>query len=296
MGNPSAKNLSAACVAAIRTIKCGFVLGLFCCFVSAQPGDQLEYYRERVKLGTLEVKRDALQELRRLGTEQASRIAAQALNDPSEIVRATAFSAVVFLPKSEANLLLAPFLREKSPFLRKEAAYALAELESTESSPALIEVFLNDKKSEVRSAAAFALGKSGGLMAVPHLTGILSKKPKRSRAFIRRTAARSIGQIAEAVTGRESTATTPENYLPGRYKTSVGARSTGLEFERASEVLANVLSNPKEANDTRREAAFALGAIGNPASESVLQRFASADDLSLAEICREALLRVSKAR
>ncbi|MDH3528802.1 MAG: HEAT repeat domain-containing protein [Acidobacteriota bacterium] len=272
------------------------ILASFCCFVSAQNRDQLDYYRERIELGTSEVKRDALQSLRRLGTEQASRVAAKALNDPSEIVRATAISAVVFLPKSEASGILIPFLREKSPFLRKEAAHALAEVETPEAAPALIDVLTKDKRSEVRSAAAFALGKSGSLTAVPHLTEVLRRKPKKSRSFVRRSAARSIGQIAEAVTGREFMATTPENYLPEKYKTSVGARSTGIEFEQAAAVLENVLGNPKEAQDTRREAAFALGAIGNPASSSVLKRFASVEDSSLAEICREALLRLSQGR
>jgi HEAT repeat protein len=55
-----------------------------------------------------------------------------------------------------------------------------------------------------------------------------------------------------------------------------------------------VLENNNESDDTRRESAFALGAIGDAAAKPVLQRFVSSPDPYLAEICREALLKIDR--
>ena len=67
-----------------------------------QQTDPLKDYRDAVQFGTNEVKRDALQELQRIGSPEAARIAILALTDESEIVRVTAISALVNLPSDEA--------------------------------------------------------------------------------------------------------------------------------------------------------------------------------------------------
>jgi HEAT repeat protein len=59
-------------------------------------------------------------------------------------------------------------------------------------------------------------------------------------------------------------------------------------------VLINVLRNTSESDDTRREAAYSLGAIGDAKAVTTLQTFASASDPYLAEICREALLKIGR--
>jgi HEAT repeat protein len=53
-----------------------------------------------------------------------------------------------------------------------------------------------------------------------------------------------------------------------------------------------VLDNSNEANDTRREAAFALGAIGDRSAEPILSKYTSSSDLYLAAISKEALSKI----
>ena len=50
-----------------------------------------------------------------------------------------------------------------------------------------------------------------------------------------------------------------------------------------------LLQNPKESNDTRREAAFALGETRDKSALSVLQSNLNNPDYYLAEICLEAI-------
>ncbi|HLM03129.1 MAG TPA: hypothetical protein VK400_18905, partial [Pyrinomonadaceae bacterium] len=65
-------------------------------------------------------------------------------------------------------------------------------------------------------------------------------------------------------------------------------------FRPAINVLIETLQNPREANDIKRESAFALGAIGDAAAIPVLQANSNSEDYYLAEIAREALQKLSK--
>jgi HEAT repeat protein len=247
--------------------------------------------------GDSEQKRNALLEIRNLRSDRASRIAIPALRDKEPIVRATAAASVVFAPKSEASGALVPLLDDKQEFVRREAAYALGEVQDRAATAPLLRLMQQDKILEVRTAAAISLGRIGDPTAVDSLLTILKSRPREDDEFLRRSAARSIGQIAQiSVTGNESVLT-PQNFLPEKFKDLGSSASTGAippAFASATGTLTTVLQTKNESDDTRREAAFALGAIGDQRSIPVLKTYLSGNDPYLAEICKEALLKIER--
>lgn len=257
----------------------------------------LELLRSNIASGNTELKRNALFQIKNLHTEAASRLAVSALSDPDEIVRATAASAVIFLPKNEAAQVLLPLLSDKAPFVRGEAAFALGEVGDASAVSPLIRLLQKDSAGEVCSAAAVALGKIGYSTAIDALTAILKKKPSDDNEFLRRSAARSIGQISQIIRSGRRNVVTPQNFLPLKYKEYPRPESYFLEITpNTLNTLLNVLKNPKEADDTRREAAFALGAIGDASSVSLLRSNLNSPDNYLAEICKEALIKIENSQ
>ncbi len=271
-------------------------LVLFSARINAQSVEKLDELSARLESGTSEEKRDALQALARFRTESASRIAVAGLTDPEEIVQVTALKAIISLPKAEASGLLIPFLSSKSTFLRKEAVYSLGEIGEPTSAAELTGLVLRDRDVSVRSAAAIALGMIGDTDAIVTLSTLLTKKPKSAEAFLRRSAARSIGQIIERKTDGAISVATPESFLPAAYKSSQTAKADDSydpkSFEFLVPILEKILYNKKETSDTKREAAFALGFAGGETAMKILDSFVSGSDPYLAEICREALLRL----
>lgn len=262
------------------------------------PKDDASIIR-MIASGSIEEKRDALFEIRNRETAKDSRLAIPALSDKNKIIRATAAASVVFLPENEAVSVLVPLLRDKSSFVRREAAYALGLVGSRSATGSLIEKMQRDKDREVRTAAMVALGLAGDPAAVKALIDLLKKKPKAEKEFQRRAAARSIGQIAQIARGGRKLAVTPQSFLPERFKEYYSPEqpmpaSLGTLFASAVPVLSGILQNPKESDDTRREAAFSLGAIGDPSASDVLKASLSSPDYYLAEIAREALLKIEK--
>jgi HEAT repeat protein len=257
--------------------------------------------QKSIESGNTEQKREALKVIRNLETEEASRIAVPALRDSSEIVRATAAFSVIYLPKDEAFRALAPLLSDKAEIVRRETAYALGKVQNPLAVNLLIERFQKDKVLEVRNAAIVALGEIGDVSAINFLTGILQKNPKReddADEFLRRAAARSVGQIAQFIQTGKTKVLTPKSFLPGSEKQIEMPQYQNLTgqfpvFRDAITVLINVLQNRNESDDTRREAAFALGAIADEAAIPVLQTNLNSEDYYLAEICREALRKIA---
>ncbi len=253
---------------------------------------------ETISRGKTEQKRDALFQIRNLETAEASAVAVPALRDKSEIVRATAAFSVVFLPPDEALIVLSPLLKDKKELVRREAAYALGKTRNPAAINFLVQTFQTDKIADVKNACVVALGEIGDAAAINFLNGILQRKPKEADDFLRRSAARSIGQIAQTIqTGRREVIT-PKNFLPEKYFETEKPKYANLlekfpAFGASVAVLIQTLQNARETDDTRREAAFALGAIGDASATAVLQSNLDAKDYYLAQICKEALQKIT---
>lgn len=231
---------------------------------------ELERQRQRLKSEDIEERRDALMRLGNFKRADASRLAAAGLTDLAPMVRATATHAILSLPASEAATLLIPLLQDKLEFVRREAAYALGQTRSRTATAALSSVLLADKEIGVRGAAAVALGEIGDESAVIPLAQMLtgsSPAKKKAKAgedmFVRRAAARSLGQI--------------------RSRAGVS-------------VLITTLSSDANDMDVRREAAMALGLIGDSSAGPALQAALSSSDPYLSEAARDALRRLRLAR
>jgi len=269
--------------------------------ISQEEVDLLPYqtiFQTKTTTANIERKRDALLELRNYRTANASRIAVSALKDSSEIVRATAAFAVIFLPPDEAVRNLLPLLGDKKPLVRREAAYALGKVGNPNAVNPLLLITQKDKIPEVRNAAVVALGEIGDAAAVSELIKFLQRKPQSKEEFMRRSAARSIGQIAQIIQTNRREIITPKNFLPDEFKKTERPNYPKLTgsfpvFRSAIGVLIQVLQNPQDFPDVKREAAFALGAIGDESAISVLQANLDDADYYLAEICRESLRRIA---
>jgi HEAT repeat protein len=278
---------------------------LICLFIPAIAAGQTlddwsarsEALSQNIEHGNTEQKRDSLFEIRNLRTAEASRLALPALKDGSEMVRATAAASVIFLPENEAVQALVPLLGDKAEFVRREAAYALGLVGSGLATPALLKLIQNEKVMEVRTATSVALGGTGDPAAVPQLVSTFKDRPTEENEFLRRSAARSIGQIAQIIKTGKRRVVTPQNFMPEKYKDFPAGipveLTVGLpQFKQAVETLASVLKNKNEADDTRREAAFALGAVGDAAATATLDAAIGSTDPYLAEIAKEAKVKI----
>ncbi|MEQ1921393.1 MAG: HEAT repeat domain-containing protein, partial [Pyrinomonadaceae bacterium] len=277
-----------------RSISPVFCLLFFVCFVGSVFSQDLEIIRSNLTSGNTELKRNALHQIKVIHTETASRLAVQLLSDPDEIVRATAASAVIYLPKAEAAAALIPLLNDKQPFVRTEVAFALGAVADRSAAASLIRLLQKDRADEVRAASAVALGKIGDISALDALTAILKKKPSEDDEFLRRSAAKSIGQLANFPRAASASAVTPQNFLPSKYKEPGTSEPADPRFRNAVDVLTTVLRNQKESDDTRREAAFALGSIGDASTAAILRLYLGSPDIYLAEICKEALIKLGQ--
>jgi HEAT repeat protein len=236
---------------------------------------EIEKQRRRLDSSETEERRDAVMRLGGLKRPESSRVAATALRDSSEIVRATAARSVLSLPADEAAALLLPQLEDREEFVRQETAYALGETRSRTAVSALVAILGREKVDGVRGAAAVALGQIGDEAAVIPLAELLGRRvpasgivnrvrrsKKDENEFVRRAAAHSLGQI--------------------RSRAAVPA-------------LIAVLSDERAPDDVRREAANSLGLIGDPAAAPALRAVIVARDPYLSRIAHESLLKIVRA-
>lgn len=237
---------------------------------------QLEIEKQRLRLSSAEIedRREALTQLGAMHQPAASRVALSALSDPAPIVRATAAASVLSLPAEESVASLIPLLADKDEFVRQQAAYALGQTRSRIAVAVLVER-LADKKESVRGAAAVALGQIADAAALIPLAAVLNpqsglasakngQKSKREKnPFVLRAAVRSLGQI--------------------------GNRA-------GSPTLIVVLQDEKAEDDVRREAAFALGAIGDSSAIPALRDALSARDPYLSQAAHEAIRKISRSQ
>ncbi len=244
--------------------------------VCAQGNDRLtplqrriEQLKQRLSSSEVEERRDAVMKLSAMKHPDASRAAAAALNDPQPIIRGTAAHAITSLPSADAVALLAPLLKDKLEFVRREIAFAMGETRGRSAVAPLVELLGLEKEASVRAAAVMALGQIRDESAVPVLTQILSgvspnkKSKKREDEFMMRSAAQALGKI--------------------------GSRS-GVS------VLIAALTNETGAVEVRRASAEALGMIGDPAATPALQAAFSSSDPYLSDAAREALRRLRSAK
>ena len=134
----------------------------------------------------------------------------------------------------------------------------------------LVGMLQKDGAKEARAAAAISLGKIGDISALGPLTDVFRKSPVEDNEFIRRSAARSIGEIGERVRAN-------------------GGKGDLTSFQAAVQAMIKALNNSKETDDTRREAADALGAIGDREAIPTLNSHLSSPDYYLVEICKKAI-------
>ena len=255
------------------------------------------FLSQKIANGTNEQKRDALAQIRNLKSASASLLAVSALTDSSEIVRASAAFSVIYLPKNEAVQNLVPLLQDKFSLVRRETAYALGKVGASQAVNQLLQTLQKDKVLEVRNAVIIALGEIGDAAAVAELTKILQRKSQTKEEFSRRSAARSIGQIAQIIQTGEVEVLTPESLLPDRFNFVEKPNYPKLietfpTFRAAINVLIQTLQNSKESDDVKREAAFALGAIGDQAAVPILQVNLNNQDYYLAKIAEESLRKI----
>ena len=228
---------------------------------------EIERQRQRLSSSEVEERRDALMRLANMKRPDASRVAAAGLNDVEVQVRVAAAHALLALPPAEAAALILPLLQDRAEFLRREAAYALGETRSRTAVARLSELLSGDKEAAVRGAAAVALGQIGDETAVnalsQALTGVKKKKAAPADEFLMRSAAHSLGQIRSRAA------------LPA---------------------LIAALSDDQNPLDVRREAAVALGLIGDPSAAPALRAVLDSSDPYLAEAARQALRILATAR
>jgi HEAT repeat protein len=229
---------------------------------------QLEIHqqRERFSSSSDEDRRDALMRLGAMHLAEASRAALPGLTDPSPMVRVTAVRAILSLSPAESVQALVPLLGDKDEFVRRETSYALGLTRSKDATAPLVDRLLQDKEDGVRGAAAVALGQIGDESAVVSLatvlTGQATRKGKREQnEFVLRAAAESLGHI----------------------KSRAGVPA-----------LIAVLNNEKLSSDIRREAARALGLIGDPSSVPALNQASMSSDPYLSLAAHEALKKISR--
>jgi HEAT repeat protein len=233
---------------------------------------QIEIEKQTQRLGSVETeeRRDAVTRLGSMHHPAASRAALPALHDSVAIVRATAATAISSLSSGERAAALIPLLADKDEFVRREVAFALGHAHDLSAVQPLIERLTSDKEDSVRSAAAVALGELRDATATLSLaetlspgSGVATRSSKKSKKgkdlFLLRAAARSLGQIGSRV---------------------------GLP------ALVAALQDEKMPDDVRREAAVALGLIGDVAAVPALRSVEAARDPYLAEAARQAIYKI----
>lgn len=231
---------------------------------------QLEIEKQRQRLDSIDVeeRRDAVMRLGAMRRPEASRVAVRALSDTSAIIRATAAAAVLGLPVEEAAAALIPGLKDKEEFIRQETAYALGKTHSRSAVAPLSSLFESEKKDGVRGAAVIALGEIADETAVAPLVQVLTvkaagraskKRASKDNPFILRAAVRSLGQI--------------------------GSRA-------AVPALVAVVEDETLAEDVRRQAAHALGVIGDPSVTATLRAMLGTPDPYLSEAAYAALRKI----
>jgi HEAT repeat protein len=224
---------------------------------SQQPDDskraEIARYTSALQSADEEERRNAILMLGEMHDPATAAPLQSALADNSESVRAAAIAALGELRQPTLAPLIAIYLtKDKHTFVRKTAAYALGQLGGSDAVAALI-AGLRDKDAEVRGAAAVGLENTPDAAAIAPLIQALRDKSE----FVRAHAAAALG-----ANGRASAQAVPN--------------------------LVKMLTTDND-HDARRQAATALGRIGEPSALPALERAARSADPYLSQAARDAL-------
>jgi hypothetical protein len=119
--------------------------------------------------GSFREKKEAIRELRRLGTPDAANTLSLALSDPDSRVRDAAFEALSKFDGEEAPAAIASASVDSDPWVRSEAANALSSADS-ESAVEYLNLAFNDPDPRVRMTVVEALTDIPSEQAVAALT------------------------------------------------------------------------------------------------------------------------------
>jgi len=214
----------------------------------------------QLKSSDEEERRDATLKLASLDTPAVIPALTSVLNDPSERIRALAITGLAQMGDSSlVPTVAARLLQDKKPFVRKAAAYALGRFHSNEGTAALTAA-LKDKDKEVRGAAAVSLGEYQDAQAISPLERALEDKSE----FVRAQSARALGANGRAAAGS----------VP---------------------LLIKLLTSDKD-QEVKRQAATALGRIGDRAALPALEHAQHDRDPYLSQAALEAIKKITGVR
>ena len=225
---------------------------------SSSTDSEVAHWSSQLKSSGEEERREAAMQLARLKSEGAFRALASAVNDPSPRVRAAVVASLAERgDESAVPILSARLATDKDQFVRKATAYALGRFHEGERTAALVGA-LRDKDPEVRAAAAISLGDHADAGAVAPLASALSDK----NYFVRAQAARALG-----VNGRAAVQAVP--------------------------ALMALLTKDED-SEVKRQAAGALGQIGDRSALPALERATRDKDPYLAQAASDAIRLIEK--
>jgi len=214
---------------------------------------EVAHWATQIKSSDQEERREAALRLTHLDGSAALSALTSALTDPMPGVRAIVVACLG--ERSDTSivpLIAARLASDKDAFVRKSAAYALAKFAGDARTSSLISA-LKDKDLEVRGAAAVSLGDHSDASAIGALASALSDKS----AFVRAQSARALG-----VNGRAAVQT-------------------------VSALIGLLDADPDI--DVKRQAATAVGLIGDRSALPALERAGRDGDVYLAQAARDAI-------
>lgn len=219
---------------------------------------EVAHWSAQLKSSHQEERREAAMRLSRLDGDAAVSALVSALTDTSPGVRALVVAGLgERSDTSVVPLVAARLTSDKDAFVRKTAAYALGSFSGTERTAALIAA-LKDKDLEVRGAAAVALGDHADAVAVAPLAAALYDKSD----FVRGRAAQALGVNGSAAT-------------------------------HAVPALIRLLASDPD-GEVKRQAATALGSIGDRSALPALEVASRESDSYLAVAARDAIRMIER--
>jgi HEAT repeat protein len=218
---------------------------------------EVAHWSAQLKSSDQEERREAAVRLSGLDGDAALSALTSALTDASPGVRALVLAGLgERSEESVVPLVAARLTSDKDAFVRKAAAYALGRFSGTGRTAALVEA-LKDKDLEVRGAAAVSLGDHPDAAALAPLAASLSDKS----AFVRAQAARALGVNGSAAT-------------------------------QAVSALIRLLASDPDV-EVKRQAATAVGSIGDRSALPALERASDDRDTYLAQAARDSITMIN---